>query len=200
MLVGITGPSGAGKGCVVSVFAGRGFEVIDADEVARDVVMPGEPALEALAEEFGRDIILPDGTLDRRLLAGRAFASRESTDSLNRIMHTEIIRRMTERAEKCAASGRHCLFDAPLLIEAGLDRICDARVAVIAPLGERVSRLMRRDGLTEREILARISRQHDDGYYTSQCEYVIVNDGDRMKLEKEAEQTAEEVLKRHGNG
>ena len=130
MLVGITGPSGAGKGRVTKVFAERGYAVIDADQVARQVVMPGEHALTALAEAFGNDIILPDGSLDRRLLGSRAFSSEQDTDTLNSIMLTEIKRRMILCAREWAAEGKNCLFDAPLLIEAELDVLCDVCVAV----------------------------------------------------------------------
>ena len=159
MLVGITGPSGAGKGCVTKVFAEMGFAVIDADLIARQVVMPGEYALSALAEAFGNDIIMSDGSLDRRLLGSRAFSSEQGTEKLNNIMLTEIRRRMILRAKEYAAEGKNCLFDAPLLIEAELDVLCDVCVAVIAPPEVRIQRLMLRDGLTDPDIRSRISRQ-----------------------------------------
>lgn len=187
MLVGVTGPSGAGKGLAVRTFAAHGFYVIDADKVAREVVMPGEAALMQLAEIFGADLIKADGTLDRRLLANRAFASRESTDRLNDIMLTEIRKRMIDRAEDCRDRGENCLFDAPLLFEARLEEYCDCCVAVIAPLALRIRRLSERDGITEEEIRSRIKMQHEDEYYTSRCQYIIINDRDRAALEKETE-------------
>ncbi len=187
MLIGITGPSGAGKGLVVRQFQERGFRVIDADQVAREVVLPGETALTKLAEAFGEDIIQPDGTLDRRLLAQRAFSSRESTDRMNDIMLTEICKRMMARAEECRGRGEACLFDAPLLIEAGLERDCDCCVAVIAPLSVRMARLAERDGLTEEEIRSRVSMQHEDAYYTSRCQYIIMNDSDIPSLNRQTQ-------------
>ncbi len=196
MLVGITGPSGAGKGCVTRVFAERGFVVIDADLIARQVVMPGEPLLSVLADTFGGDIILPDGSLDRRLLGARAFSSEKNTAILNGIMHTEIKRRMLQQARQCASEGKNCLFDAPLLIEAELDFLCDVCVAVVAPPEIRVKRLMLRDNLTEQEIRSRLSRQHDDDYYISHCEFVIVNDGNLAVLERDSAAVAEKILKR----
>ena len=98
MLIGITGPSGAGKGCVAAYFARRGFAVIDADRIAREVVMPGQPALARLSDQFGGEIIRPDGTLDRRLLAQRAFSSEQGTEALNGILLGEICQRMTALA------------------------------------------------------------------------------------------------------
>lgn len=194
MLVGITGPSGAGKGLAVQTFAAHGFCVIDADKVAREVVMPGEAALRQLAAIFGGDIIRADGTLDRRLLAKRAFASRESTDRMNEIMLTEICKRMLARAEECRSRGEDCLFDAPLLFEAHLEEYCDRCVAVIAPLALRIGRLAARDGLTEDEIRSRIKMQHEDEYYTSRCQYIIINDSDKAALEKQTEAVIQLIM------
>lgn len=194
MLLGITGPSGAGKGCVTEVFKKLGFEVIDADQVAREVVRPGEPTLAALAKEFGGDIIRDDGSLDRRALAQEAFTSPQRTQTLNEIMHGEICRRMTGLAESYAKAGKNCLFDAPLLIEAGLLEKCDASIAVIAPPELRIARLTRRDGLTEQEIRTRLSRQHDDEYYTSRCQFTVINDGDLSRLVEQTETIARLLL------
>lgn len=194
MLLGITGPSGAGKGCVTEVFKKLGFEVIDADQVAREVVRPGEPTLAALAKEFGGDIIRDDGSLDRRALAQKAFTSPQRTQTLNGIMHGEICRRMTGLAESYAKAGKNCLFDAPLLIEAGLLKKCDACIAVIAPPELRIARLTRRDGLTEQEIRTRLSRQHDDEYYTSRCQFTVINDGDLSRLVEQTETIARLLL------
>ena len=193
VLLGITGPSGAGKGCVAKFFAQRGYAVIDADQVAREVVMPGQPVLAALADRFGGDIVKADGTLDRRLLAQRAFSSQEETKALNQIMHGEICRRMKALAENYKKSGQNCLFDAPLLIEAGLTELCDRCIAVISSENVRVTRLMERDGISQQEIHNRLSRQQSDDYYTSQCDYTIVNNGDLKELEKQAEAIADSL-------
>ena len=193
VLLGITGPSGAGKGCVAKFFAQRGYAVIDADQVAREVVMPGQPVLAALADRFGGDIVKADGTLDRRLLAQRAFSSQEETKALNQIMHGEICRRMKALAENYKKSGQNCLFDAPLLIEAGLTELCDRCIAVISSEDVRIARLMERDGISQQEIHNRLSRQQSDDYYTSQCDYTIVNNGDLKELEKQAEAIADSL-------
>ena len=198
MIVGITGPTGAGKGLAVRQFAAHGFAVIDADAVAREVVRPGEPTLAALAEVFGSDIVAEDGSLRRRLLAKRAFVSREATDRMNAIMHTEICRRMIHRAREYADRGESCLFDAPLLFEAGLEKVCDCCVAVIAPREERIRRLKERDGLTEEEILSRIGRQHEDDFYTSRCAYTIVNDSDPSEMAARTEDIIRRILSHQG--
>ena len=197
MLVGITGPSGAGKGAVVVAFEARGFGIVDADKVAREIVMPGEPALAELAVSFGGDLINSDGTLNRRMLADRAFSSRESTDRLNQIMHGSICRRMLERAEELGARGINCVFDAPLLFEAGLEKYCDCVISVIAPVGIRAQRLAKRDGLTSEQISRRMQAQHDDEYYTSRSQYIIVNDGSLQQLAEKSEEVVKDIIARY---
>lgn len=196
MLVGITGPSGAGKGLVVKVFEANGFQTIDADKVSREVVMPGEPALSELSAEFGEDIINADGTLNRRLLSNRAFASRENADRMNDIMLDVICRRMIGRADEFKAQGINCVFDAPLLFEAGLEKCCDCCVAVIAPIELRINRLIGRDCITEEEIRRRIKMQHNDEYYTSRCQYVIINDKGKTELEEMSYKVVKDILRK----
>lgn len=200
MLVGITGPSGAGKGLVVEVFESNGFRIIDADKVAREVVMPGEPLLAKLTAVFGDDIITNDGTLNRRLLADRAFSSRENTDKMNQIMHASICRRMIDRADKFKEQGINCVFDAPLLFEAGLEKHCDCCIAVIAPVALRIQRLSKRDGITEGEIHKRLSMQHDDEYYISRSQYIITNDGSRSELAQSVQTIVRQIIDKYREG
>lgn len=197
MLVGITGPSGSGKGAVVGTFEAYSFGIIDADKIAREIVMPGEPALAELAVRFGEDLINSDGTLNRRLLADRAFSSRESTDELNRIMHGSICRRMINRADELDAQGINCVFDAPLLFEAGLEKYCDCIVSVVAPAEIRARRLVKRDGVTDEEIRKRMKMQHEDEYYTSRSQYIIVNDGSLEQLAEKSEEIVKEIIARY---
>ena len=101
MTLGITGRSGCGKSTVTAVFAARGIPLADADQLSREILLPGSPLLPQLAERFGADIIKEDGTLDRRLLADRAFATPEGKAALDALTHPEIVRRI--RAAKQAA-------------------------------------------------------------------------------------------------
>ena len=101
MTLGITGRSGCGKSTVTAVFAARGIPLADADQLSREILLPGSPLLPQLAERFGADIIKEDGTLDRRLLADRAFATPEGKAALDALTHPEIVRRI--RATKQAA-------------------------------------------------------------------------------------------------
>ena len=99
--LGITGRSGCGKSTVTAVFAGHGVPLADADQISREILLPGSPLLPALAERFGADILKAVGTLDRRLLADRAFATPEGKAALDGLTHPEIVRRI--RAAKQAA-------------------------------------------------------------------------------------------------
>ena len=92
--LGITGRSGCGKSTVTAVFAGHGVPLADADQISREILLPGSPLLPALAERFGADILKADGTLDRRLLADRAFATPEGKAALDGLTHPEIVRRI----------------------------------------------------------------------------------------------------------
>ncbi|MDR3225728.1 MAG: dephospho-CoA kinase, partial [Clostridiales Family XIII bacterium] len=94
MIIGITGGIGAGKSVVTEYLLSKGYSVIDADEVAREAVLPGEPALAALARAFGCGILRPDGALDRTALAALAFADESGTQKLNAILHADIIDRI----------------------------------------------------------------------------------------------------------
>ena len=115
-LIGITGPTGAGKSSVSEIFAKKGFAVIDADEIAREIMQPGSKYLQDAAKHFGNDIINPDGSLNRTLLASRAFVSKEKTELLNSISHPAIIERTLEIAKEMYNNGHELiLFDAALL-------------------------------------------------------------------------------------
>ena len=169
--IGLTGGTGAGKGYVAKHLEKLGFNVIYSDLVAREVVQKGSPLLEALADEFGNDII-KNGELDRALLASRAFSSKERTARLNAIMHPAIISRCEQLA------GGLTVLDAPQLFEAHAEDKCYKIIAVIADTDTRLKRIMKRDGITEEQARQRIAVQFDDEYFVSRSDLVIYNNGE----------------------
>lgn len=175
-VVGLTGQTGAGKSTVSARLAARGCAVIDCDAVTRDPALYSGECLAELQKAFGRDIMRPDGTLDRRLLARRAFADDESTQTLNRITHPVIFSRLrAEIAARKAAGARVIVLDAPTLFEAGAERLCRRVVSVLADRAVRKARILQRDGITGEEAERRMRAQQADGFYASRSDYVLDN-------------------------
>lgn len=176
-IVGLTGPTGAGKGYISRYLESLGCYVCDTDGIARELTAQNSPFLSVLAENFGEDII-ENGVLDRKLLAGRAFATKEKQELLNSLMHPEIISIATERCREALYKGAvAAVIDAPLLFEAQGDKHCDTVISVIAPKEMRLERIMERDSITREQALSRMSVQHEDEFYTEKSEFTVINDG-----------------------
>lgn len=187
-VIGLTGGSGVGKGFVCQKFLDLGIPSIDTDKTARTVCEPGKPCLNELVSYFGDVILNPDGTLNRRKLAEIAFSDSEKHAALNKITHFHIlseVRLWLKQQEQngCIAA----IVDAPLLRESGFDKECDVIVAVIADRDIRIKRILARDGLTEEQALLRLSKQHEDVFYTENADHVIVNNGDVNLLDSQVE-------------
>ena len=191
-LIGLTGQSGAGKSTVAEVFAKHGAYVINADMIVAELYNSGSPCLKAVAAEFGQDILKPDGTLDRRKLAQRAFASSERTDDLNRLVHPFVTARLFELLR--GAEGI-VVFDAPQLFEANADVICDAVVAVTADKDIRVKRIIKRDSLSEEQAMLRVNAQYGEEYFRARADYIIENNTDEESLRIQAEKVYNKLNK-----
>jgi dephospho-CoA kinase len=160
--VGLTGGIGAGKSTVAGRLAEHGAVVIDADKIAREVVEPGTEGLAELVAEFGRDILAADGTLDRGVLAARAFAGDEARNKLNAIVHPKIGKRTAELVDQ-AAPEAVVVHDVPLLVENGLAPMYHLVIVVDAPEDVRVARLTGQRGMSEVDARNRIAAQADEG-------------------------------------
>lgn len=177
-IIGLTGGVASGKSEVTRRFEALGVHVADADVAAREVVEPGQPALAAIAERFGADILLADGTLDRRRLRERIFADAGERRALEAITHPAIRARL--EAQCRTAAGPYAIAAVPLLVEAGgraaypwVDRI----LVVDAPVHVQHARLMRRDGVDEALASRMIAAQATREARTAIADDVIVNDG-----------------------
>lgn len=183
IIIGLTGQTGAGKSTVCDLLKSRGYSVIDADLVARQVVDKGEKCLLDLAIEFSIEILNADGTLNRRKLADIAFNDKEKRTRLNQITHPYILEEIRFQVDSLLQKGEPAVFiDAPTLFESGGDALCDKIASVIAPVGIRIARIKARDNLNEDEARARIGAQHSNKFYTERSDFVIKNDSDISAL------------------
>ncbi len=177
LLVGLTGGMASGKSVVSRQLAELGCQVIDADLLAREVVAPGEPALAAIVESFGPEVLRPDGTLDRARLGAVVFADPEKRRRLEAITHPAIQAR--RRAALAALEARRydglVIQDAALLIEVGAAAHVDRLVVVYADRAVQLDRLMRRDGLDAAEAERRLGSQMPLSEKVRLAHYVIDN-------------------------
>lgn len=160
-IIGLTGGIGTGKSTVSDYLKKKGYTIIDADKLAREIVLPGSQVLQRLVQAFGEEILLPGGELNRKLLGSMVFGNPEKKALLDKITHGEICGRI-EAAVK-GFSGEALVIDAPLLFETGLSRLATEVWVVDAEDEIRIERVRRRDGMsreeTERRIAAQLSRE-----------------------------------------
>lgn len=193
-LIGLTGPTGAGKSSVCKFFAEKGFSIVDADKIAHKALRDPD-CTHNLVKSFGNSILNADDSINRKALAKCAFSDKESTQKLNSITHPAIIKLSLREFEKLSDEGfESIVFDAPTLFEAGMDSLCDYIVSVIAPVEIRVERIKQRDSLNDEQAKARISAQKDDIFYANRSDFVIVNDTDEDTLRKRTEAIIKEIL------
>ncbi len=190
--VGLTGGIGSGKSSVAEVFAGQGAVVIDADQLARDVLAPGSDGLQAVVDRFGAGVVAPDGSLDRGALAAVVFADEAARDDLNAIVHPMVSALSAERMA-AAGPGTIVVYDVPLLVETGRQGEFDAVVVVTAPLAARIARLADR-GVAEADARARIAAQASDDQRREIAWAVIDNAGSRDQLADAARRVWQRLL------
>ena len=180
--VGLTGGIGAGKSTVSTMLAEMGAVVVDGDQIARDLVVPGEPALAEIVDRFGPGVLLPDGELDRPGLAAIVFPDPEALAALDAIMHPRIARRAAEMLEAAERAGtRIIIYDMPLLVENGSADDFDLVVVVHAPIEVRLARLAVR-GVPVADARERMARQASDAERAEVATILIDNGGDEEQL------------------
>ena len=193
--VGLTGGIGSGKSTVSALLAGHGAVVIDYDLLAREAVEPGSPGLEAIGERFGREVIAPDGTLDRPALAAIVFADPAALTDLNAITHPAIWQLAAAR-EAQAGPEAIVVHDNPLLVEMGAAQHCDVVVVVDVPEDVQVARLVSSRGMSEDEARARIAAQASRQQRTGAADLVIDNTGPMDELVRIVGGTWDELVSR----
>ena len=194
-VIGITGPTGAGKSLFCSYLEELGCLHLDCDKIYHSLVNSPSECTRALEAEFGASVIKPDGSLDRVALGAIVFAPGADAlrAKLNEITHAFVlaeVRKAVKSSEKTCA-----VIDAPLLFEADFDKKCDFTVALLASPELRLSRLTLRDDRTAEALRARMAAAPADEFYSSRADYTVINDGDAEKLRLEAEKILRESSK-----
>ena len=191
---GLTGGVASGKTTVARRFAARGIPVIDADQLAREVVVVGSPALQEIEAELGPDLLDEHGALDRKRLGQRVWSDPSSRERLNRIVHPRVADRFLARVQALTARGEPlCCYDVPLLFERQLQDKLRPVVVVTAEPALQLGRLMARNGLRSEEALARIAAQLPLPEKVAQADYVIDNSGTLEQTELRADQVLDEI-------
>lgn len=187
-IIGLTGQSGAGKSSFSKALAKHDIPCLDTDKTSRQVVEKGSPCLQELVEAFGSNILLPDGSLDRKKLGTIAFSDKDKLDLLNSITHRYISIEVDKWLKKQEALGAvAAVIDAPQLFESGIDMICDLTVAVVADENTRYLRILSRDGISEEYARKRMACQKSDKFFISNCTHIIYNNGSEEELFEKAE-------------
>lgn len=208
-IIGLTGGIGSGKSTVADYLISRGFHVLDADKIAREVVLPGSEMLIRLAAVFGKEILKEDGTLDRKKLGNMIFSDIEKKKTLDSLMHTEILELIHERIlqfhEKTESSAEYAadpetrkknkviFIDAPLLFETGLDKSVSEIWVIDVDDETRIKRIMERDGLNREDILKRISTQMTRDEKNRRADVILDNTGNPESLHQQIEQLLKKI-------
>ncbi len=176
--LGVTGRSGCGKSTVTAVFAAHGVPLVDADQISREILLPGSPLLPVLAQRFGADILYADGSLNRRLLADRAFAAPEGKAALDSLVLPEIIRRVCRLKQAAREAGAPLfVIDGAVIVGTDAEKECDHLCVVTAPFATSVAR----NAQTPEEVLL------------ARADLVLRNDADLASLEAAAAVLCEQL-------
>ena len=184
LMIAITGRSGSGKSQVAEYYRNKGFQVCDADLVARQVLQPPSPCLQLLAEQFGQDIFDSSGELNRRLLADRAFATPEGTQALTDITHPEIIRRILQQQKNAAET--IFFVDGAVIVGHRLQQFCDKIILVQTDESIAIQRICSRDGISAEMAKRRLDAQTPESLLKDAADYMICNNTTTEELYQQA--------------
>lgn len=183
MIIGLTGGIGSGKTAASDYLASKGIAVVDADLIARQVVTPGQPALRAIIERFGAQIVQPDGTLDRRALRAIVFADSSARADLEAITHPAIDAEI--RRQLAASCSPYTVLVSPLLLETRQRTLVDRVLLIDVPEALQLARTRQRDQVDEAQVRAIIAAQMSRADKCQQADDIICNDGDLASLHQQ---------------
>ena len=189
IVIGLTGPTGSGKSSTAKVCRKYGIKTVDCDQTARKATEKGSDGLLALTKVFGQEILEQDGSLNRKLLAKKAFSAKENTELLNKTL-LPFIKELVLKEIK----GNVVLLDAPTLFESGLNAICFKTIAVLSNREIRRERIINRDNLTKEQAETRMSAGKSDDFFKQNANYIVYNNSDEETFLSEFEKVLTEIL------
>ncbi len=192
LVIGLTGGIGCGKTAVTDCFTSLGVPVIDADTVAREVVLPGQPALQAIADKFGPEAITSEGSLNRNWLREHIFSDAGAKRELEAILHPRI--RAEMRRQLSEVEGSYAIFSIPLLLETGQDKTVDRILVVDCDPELQISRVTQRDDASESQTRAIIATQIDRKSRLTAADDIITNNGSLSELRPQVEALHQKYL------
>ena len=192
-IIGITGGIGSGKSTISNYLTKKGFKIIDADKIAKNLLDIGEEAYFKAVEYFGTEILNPDKTVDRKKLGSIVFASREKRKILNEITHG-----LSEIAAN-EATQKVIFLDVPLMFEVGMDELCEEVWLVVADERVKILRLQKRDEITKDEIIAKFRSQMPDEEKIKRADFVIDNSGNEEALYLQLDKLLKKYEKKERN-
>jgi dephospho-CoA kinase len=194
MIIGLTGQSGAGKSTVASLFAERGFHIIDCDALVH--ALYGEARyVKAIADVFGEEFV-KDGAVDRKKLGTLVFSDRNELARLNETVHPLILDAVLGEISRARQIGVNAILDAPLLFEYALETMCDTTLGIVCDKTTAEARLSQRDGKSLEEIRGRRSAQHDEKFFHQHCAHILENNGDYSQLKEKFDLVLKEMTER----
>ena len=186
LILGLTGSFGSGKTTVAGIFRSLGAKTIDADKIAHRLIKPRTKIYKKIIDTFGKDILKKNRAIDRDKLARIVFNNKLLLTGLNRIMHPEVIRVMKEEIE--TSREKEIILDAPLLIEAGLEKMADKLIVVTITREEQIKRICKKTGLNRTDILKRIEAQISQSVKSRFANFIIDNSGKIENTKKQVKQ------------
>jgi dephospho-CoA kinase len=192
--VALTGGIATGKSYCLAKFASFGVPVLDADKLAREAVVPGSPALAAVAARFGPAVMRADGSLDRAALGRIVFSDRAARADLEAIVHPEVYHRISEWFASTPPKTRLAIADVPLLFETGHNHDFDRVIVTACTPAEQMRRLITRDGLSEADARARLNAQWPIEEKVARGDYIIRTDGTLADTDVQVKKTYEMLI------
>ena len=200
-VVGLTGGIASGKTTVSEMFAEMGIPIIDADDLAREVVEPGTPGLQAIVEEFGEDVLDEEGRLDRKKVGELVFGDEEARETLNAILHPRIGAAGAKYIQGYADHpAPYVIYEGALLVETGAYKAFSALIVVSADESVQRLRLIARDGYTVSQANARIESQLPLARKVAVADHVVTNNGNLESTREQVARVHEQLVARFGSG